>query len=162
MNTNTAGGIKKITLDKIGCNKKFLKEAAHAGNCHVARIYGKATEKNEDSTKFGKFWNFTGIFHAINVGTGEIFGSRRLILPELAQNELADALDAAKKSAKKGSDIQVEFGFDISVIPSDREDSVGYEFSSKPIVSQAVNPLAELDKAMLGDLKTGFAKQLTE
>jgi len=112
----------------------------------------------EDSGTFGKFTNFEGVFTGINVLTGEVFGSRRCILPDLAEGDLVTAFAAAKENNK---DAELEFGFDISVKPFDREGGLGYQFTCAPIIEQAVDPLSDMESklpALPGKKKAAAAK----
>ncbi len=139
--------INKVTLRNIGLDKPDLKEAARSDFPGVARMLGRATSMEQDSSTFGHFYKFEGFFTGINLQTGEEFVGHICILPALAEQELVEAVEAASQAAD-GNAFEVEFGFDISVIPNNKPDTVGYEFIVQPLINEKKNPLAGLMKAL--------------
>lgn len=111
-------GIKKITFKTIGITKADMQKACAKGPANVCLLAGILTRKSEDESQYGAYVDFHGEFRAVNMLTGEEFGSYRAILPGYPEEVLA-----AKFSGDEGS---LPFKMIIGVSPSDKS-PVGYE-----------------------------------
>ena len=135
--------ISKLTLRKMNLEKAELKDTAKLDNNLVARIYGRITASTEKASQFDPYIVFDGSFHGINTLTGEEFNSHQCILPALASSTIMFSMG---DSLSEGGSF--EFAFDIKVLPVEREDSLGYEFSFESLLKdrEAVSPLASIAK----------------
>jgi len=107
------------------------------------RIVGICRKVELKETTYGDSYKFSGDFKATNMETGEIFRSSVAFLPGAAEMALVNAMANA---ADAGSD-NVQFGFDVSIKPSDAP--TGYEYEIVPLVEMGENdPLAALESSM--------------
>lgn len=136
--------IGKISLKGIGAQPAA--NSVHEPR-ELASIYGAARQFVTGVTTYGDYTKFKGDFEAVNLGTGEAFKSSALILPEIVETMLINALLAEGAKAGKaktanaaeqaGTDAQapVEFAFTIGVRPTTNKEGSGrgYEFTVKPL-----------------------------
>jgi len=116
--------IKKIT-PKTVLGK--IKSIAHdlTETTPVMRVVGIARGLSTGEGDYGSWVKFKGDFSATNLLTGDVFRSPACILPGIA----GDLIESAVMDSENNG---VEFGFDITLEPSDSP--VGYEFSAIPLL----------------------------
>jgi len=147
MNDQIKKGVNSLNIRKMFTQAE-LKAIASSENVQVCRIIGKVTELEADKGQYGDYYNLFGDFEAWNLQTGEVLGARKCNLPGLAEAEIVAQYQILKEKAKKGESVEIHFGFDFSVMPNDKKESVGYEFASAPLMKQTVDPLAALRKSL--------------
>lgn len=157
--------IGKISIKGIGAQPApgSVKEPRE-----IAKIFGSARQFAVGTTTYGDFVKFKGDFEAINMATGETFRSNSLLVPQILENMLVQALlDAGARAGKtktaKDAEVQgdpatapVEFAVIVGVRPAGSKDGAapagtGYEFTLKPLVElRDSDPLAHLRQAVQG------------
>ena len=101
--------IRKITTKAVAGKIDFDKLLAAPGkHIDLMKVYGVARKALPQQTDLGAFIKFTGSFRAESCVTGDMFQSGSVILPGVAQDLLAGALDGDAVD-------DVQFGFIISV-----------------------------------------------
>ncbi|MGC8541025.1 MAG: hypothetical protein ACP5QA_10400 [Phycisphaerae bacterium] len=154
--------ISKITMKTVGAQpapRSVTKKE------DLVRIYGRADRVSEGSTTYGIFHKYKGDFKAVNLITGEAFRSGTLLLPEIADPLLLNAMLAAgatlgkEKTAKtpevEGEKVKGEpifFGLIIGVIPQESADESGrgYQYTVKEAFeSQVADPFAAIEEKMV-------------
>lgn len=148
--------ISKITLKAIGAQPK---PHTIKTRTRVAEVYGSARKYSIGSSTFGSFVKFHGDFEAVNALTGEDFRSPALLLPELAQELIVNALNHAGATAGKiksednkavegeAASSAVDFAFAIICNPvqDGKPSTTGYTYQIEPIVEPTgADPLAAL------------------
>lgn len=121
--------LRKITLKTSGLDKTAIQAAlGNAKAVDLLKIVGVTTSATPGQSDLGEFVKFNGQFQAVNMVTGEQFGSTVAILPNFIAQQLASAL--AQSS-------EVEFGL---LIGAKKSASVtGYEYTVKPLVEPVVS-----------------------
>lgn len=146
-NTGIKKGVNSLNIRKM-FSKEELKVIANSDNVNVCRVIGKVVNIEQDKGQHGEYYNLMGIFEGTNLQTGELIGARKCNLPGLAEAEIVEAFKAVAEKAKKGAIVEIEFGYDFSVMPNTKEESVGYEFACAPLMKQTIDPLAALKKSL--------------
>lgn len=118
--------VRKITVKQVA-GKIDIEQVLAAPNktLKLARIYGMASKARPDQSDMGAFLRFSGRFRAQNFVDGTLYESGALILPGIAQDALAGALDGANGGA-------VEFAFEISA-KYDKEAVTKYVYQVTPL-----------------------------
>lgn len=118
--------VRKITVKQVA-GKIDLEKLLAAPNktLQLAKIFGMASKARPDQSDMGSFLRFSGRFRATNFVDGTTYESGSLILPGVAQDALAGALDGADGGS-------VEFAFEISV-KYDAESVTKYVYNVKPL-----------------------------
>lgn len=101
--------VRKITLKGV-CGKVDLEKLLKAPGkrMELMKVFGVARKAAPGSTAIGDFVRFSGSFRAVNSVTGESFQAGGMILPPIAQDLLAGALE--------GDGVEdVNFGFSVAV-----------------------------------------------
>jgi len=140
-------GVNSLNIRKM-FSKEELKEIANSDNVNVCRVLGKVTSIEQEKGQHGEYYNLLGNFEGINLQSGEVVGARKCNLPGLAEAEIVEAFKAVAEKAKKGDHVEIEFGFDFSVMINSKPESVGYEFACAPLMKQTIDPLAALRKSL--------------
>jgi len=163
----------KITMKNIGAQPKPRSVTERKELCH---IFGSCESFQEGSTTYGIFRKFEGRFEAVDVMTGEVFRSKYLLLPEIAEALLTEQLIAlgavagkVKTAEDKGSAgtpgrEPVEFAIAVGVKPIFEKDGKtivergqGYEYSVRPLVeSRRADSLSHL-RALSQSVREGTA-----
>ncbi|RJP44495.1 hypothetical protein C4587_01790 [Candidatus Parcubacteria bacterium] len=91
----------------------------------VFHVYGLARKYDAERSQYGEYLRFTGDFEAVNLKTGEVHRAGSMILPDIAENVLAGAMNTEGAQA-------VQFALEIGVKPS--KSPVGYDYTVKPLV----------------------------
>lgn len=128
----------QFTMKTIGCTPK---EAIKQGKAvFMARIYGEASAVKTKEAKNGDLYSyFVGEFRAINA-TGAKFESTKLFLP-------GSIFEIIEAELKAGDGKPVQFGYDVFSSPA--ENTIGYQYVSKPIVKTAASDrLSMMEKAI--------------
>ncbi len=127
--------LKKITVKTV-CGRIVGIERKPKETLSVMRVVGIARRIVTGESDYGAWIKLKGEFHATNLLTGEEFHSSTCMLPEVASDLVENALaDENNKS--------VEFGFDITVGPSDTP--IGYEYGALSLIAPSQeDPLQKL------------------
>lgn len=115
--------ISKISIKGVGAQpkKNSLAEGASEALC---LFYGRVTGYTVGTSSFGEFVKFKGGFEAVNAKTGEVFKSSAILLPDVVNGMLQEAVEGADGNA-------VDFALEIGVKYS--ENAYGYEYTVKPL-----------------------------
>lgn len=100
------------------------------------RVFGIANSAVPDSTKYGEFFRIYGQFKAINLETGEEFGSMQVIFPGALEKMIAGQLGQGTTG--------LQFGFEIGV-KADETSQVGYSYAASSLLA-AGDALAALEE----------------
>ena len=135
--------LRKLTVKSVGCKPDFeALLAAPDKRMKLCRFYGIARKAKPDNSDFGDFVRFTGSFRGVNLADGEIYEAGALILPGVAQDLLAGALDNEEVS-------DVQFAFEIG-LKYDATVVTKYTYTVESLIKAAENdPLQMLEKQML-------------
>lgn len=134
--------INKITTSDIIGRKMTIKEVIqwdteNPGQTKpLYRVFGIASSAVGDSTKYGEFFRIYGQFKAINIETGEEFGSMQVILPGALERMIAGQLTNGATG--------LQFGFEIGV-KADETSQIGYSFTASSLLA-AGNALSALEE----------------
>lgn len=142
--------LNKITMKSINAQPKPRSITERKDLCH---IFGTATGFREGSTTYGVFRKFEGNFEAVDLSSGEVFKSKWLLLPPIAEALLTEQLlslgataGRVKTQDDKGAEgtaasSPVDFAFSVGVKPIFEKDGKtivergqGYEYTVSPIV----------------------------
>jgi hypothetical protein len=147
--------VNKITMKSIGAQPKPRSVLVPTD---LAHIYGTARTFKEGSSTYGIFRSFIGEFEAVNLETGEVTRSNRVLLPPVAEKLLTEqmlqlgakpgrektATDAGTEGTEGSS--AVDFAFVISVKPQFEKDGKtivergqGYEYGIRPLIESRVS-----------------------
>lgn len=134
--------VRKITLKGV-CGKIDIEKliVAPGKRIELMKVYGVARKAAPGESPIGQYVRFSGSFRAVNTMTGETYQSGGLILPPIAQDLLAGALE--------GDNVEdVNFGFGIAVhYDADAIAKYVYEVESLLTPSQE-DPLERLGEAL--------------
>lgn len=146
--TKPASYVKKITMASAGFTPRACEDLLAQNKqkkTTVLRIYGRCAEAKADSTDIGPFIKFSGEFEAVNLVDRTKYRSKTLILPQIAENFLDDAIQSVKSSDPNAI---AQFGLDITV-EENRSTKGGYKFK------YGVQPLIDAPKkdalSMIGE-----------
>lgn len=132
--------VSKITVSTLDAQPK-----AHSvkEDTHVATIYGRCTKKEVGQTQYGDFVKFGGEFEGVNAQTGEAYRAGTLIVPQILEALLDNAINVDENNA-------VDFAVEVWVKPSEKS-KTGYVYGIKPLIepaeSDALAQLRNLAKA---------------
>jgi len=148
--------LRKLTIKAIGCKPDFNKLLETEGKkMKLAKIYGIARKAKPDSSEYGNFVRFTGSFRAVNLDTGEIYESGAMILPGVAQDLLAAALD-------NDSVTDVQFGFEIGIAYAP-DVVTKYVYTVESMIKPAENdPMLMLEKQLAAQAAPALAAPAAE
>ena len=109
----------KITTKECGLTPKFCTQVAETlaedGPVPALRIMGAACSAVGKQSDIGPYTLFEGEFEAVNLSTKQVFRSKALILPPVAETLLEADLDTAKGKSKEGEAVWAEFALDITI-----------------------------------------------
>lgn len=134
---NDTNYISKISIATIKCNPVVAKVTN--SRTAIAHIYGIASGcKPAKNTATGDVhYPLIGQFEAVNLQTGEVFGSGKLFLPA-GIHEMLSSMFLENEAADP-----VKFGLEISSEPA--KNPIGYSYSARPLIESTVNdPLTEM------------------
>jgi hypothetical protein len=144
--------IRKITTKAVA-GKIDFSEIYEKKHIDLMRVYGVARKALPQQTDLGAFIKFSGSFRAESCISGEAFQSGALILPGVAQDLLAGALDGENVD-------EVQFGFVVSC-DYDAESVTKYHYSVESLMQPAEDdPLERLGKIL--KIGNGAAAQMIE
>lgn len=135
--------LTSVTMEAVPKGYKDWEHGTHKATVHVVGI----VEKTEAGvTSLGEYIAFIGTFKATNLETGEVYRSKKCLLPGVASDALEDAVNGAEGG-------QVEFAMEIGITrkiklnAQGEEVGAGYEYSMKPLIEidEASDPLARLE-----------------
>lgn len=108
--------VKKITMRNIGLDAKKLTGLMETLDREfpVARVLGKVSGFIVGESKINgeKYAEFSGDFEAVNLTTKEVYRSRKLILPAVAEIPLTDCVESLQEEDS------FTFAFDVTVEPT--------------------------------------------
>lgn len=136
--------LKKMSAASMNVIPKGYREMENGATCDLFTVIGVAEEMETGQTQMGDYTAFIGSFQATKTD-GEVFRSKKLFLPDLAADAVADALTTAGGG-------KVEFAFKIGmrrVVKKNaqgEETGAGYEYTMTPLleIDEASDPLAHL------------------
>lgn len=134
--------LKKITVKTVfgTLQKKAIPDSGET--LEQINVYGQVRRMVPGQTDLGPFIRFKGTFEAVNIGTGEMFRSMNMILPD----EAADLLEEALSSEGAKS---VDFALKIGVAGDDS--NIGYHYYVEPLMqSQEGDPLEAIRNNLQG------------
>lgn len=107
----------------------------------IMRVLGVVNATKLITTNFGDSIAFIGNVKAINLETGQQFGSGKAFLPNIAANLVEGALNGENNNG-------IQFAFDVGVKPvMDRQNKPSYEYTVTPLMeTQDNDPLSLLEK----------------
>lgn len=105
----------------------------------IMRLIGQATEYKVKESNFGPSLEFSGIFRATNLATGELFESAKCFVPNIVESTLGKALD--------DHDV-IDFALEIAAVPA--KNAHGYEYRVKPLIPTAPAPIFAQIEAKIG------------
>lgn len=134
--------VRKITLKGV-CGKVDIEKllAAPGKRMELMKVYGVARKASPGESPIGQYVRFSGSFRAVNSVTGETYQSGGLILPAIAQDLLAGALE--------GDNVEdVNFGFSVAV-HYDGDAIAKYVYEVESLLAPAADdPLERLGQAL--------------
>lgn len=138
--------VKKLTSVTMEAVPKGYKDWEHGEHKATAHIVGIVEKTEAGVTSLGEYIAFIGTFKATNLETGEIYRSKKCLLPGVASDALEDAVNGAEGG-------QVEFAMEIGIKrvikknAQGEEVGAGYEYTMKPLIEmdEASDPLARLE-----------------
>jgi len=139
--------LKKITMAKIGLDRKMLKKACEKGPVRVMRVYGQTSKVEYGSGDNGDWTRFKGQIEAVNLLTKKISRSGALFLPGVASDILEGELLAAKGEDENSN---IQFGFEIGVVASDNS-ATGYEYTAASMVQESDSDVLSAIRSSLPD-----------
>lgn len=139
--------LKKISMAKIGLDKKALRKACEKGPVRVMRVYGQVSKIEYGSGDNGEWTRFKGQIECVNLLTKQVNRSGALFLPSVAGDSLEGQLIAAKGEDENAS---VQFGIEVGVIESDKS-AVGYEYTAASMVQESDSDILSAIRASLPD-----------
>lgn len=139
--------IGKLTMATIGAGSIAKRVAAEKTELVCCRIFGIASGiKMRKNIAGDLFEAIAGNFEAVNMETGEVFGSGILFLPGGLHEKILEPLKNSDE------DITIQFGLEISAFPASNPQ--GYSWKAKQIVKpETADPLAALRSSALQDMK---------
>lgn len=124
--------LRKITVGTIEAQPDIEELLKKEGKrMDLADFIGIATKAKPGSSDFGPFVAFLGQFQAKNLSTGNLYTSRKIILPKFIEEELFGAFDADGNG-------NVEFAFRLSA-KYDKEAATKYVYEMKSIIKPKEN-----------------------
>lgn len=139
--------LKKISMAKIGLDKKSLRKACEKGPARVMRVYGQISKVEYGSGDNGDWTRFKGQIECVNLLNGKVHRSGALFLPSVGGDTLEGQLLAAKGEDENAS---VQFGLELGVIESDTS-AVGYEYTAANMVAESDNDILSAIRNSLPD-----------
>jgi len=139
--------LSKITLKKCATFPEFkalvAADTAEPGKVTwLMKVYGIAAKIKPDSSDLGPYVRFVGQFRSVDMVTGRICSAGQMILPKIAQDLLAGAVESSNS---------VQFGFQLGV-RYDETAAVKYVYVCESLLAPAQNdPLTMLESS----IKTG-------
>lgn len=118
--------LKKITVKAV-YGEIEAPEKGHSKP--LITVYGNARRATTESTTFGDYVKFLGMFESVNMDSGEVFQSGALIVPGIVENLIFGALGSDENISG------VQFAFEIGV-KSDKTPT-GYSYTVKSLVQPA-------------------------
>jgi hypothetical protein len=147
--------LSKITLKSIDAQPKPRSVTAPE---ILAHVFGIARRFRVGSSAYGIFHSFLGEFEAVNLSTGEVTRSGRILLPPIAEKILLERMEAGGATAGKdrtatqdeedgeAASEPIEFAFAIGVRPlygpdgkTLSERGSGYEYTLHPLMEMREN-----------------------
>lgn len=144
--------LKKLTLKGMGVDRDaFLRVAmdADGASVPVARVFGRATTKEDKIGDNGPYTLFKGMFGGVNLLTGQEFKSGHAIFNGPAEGMLAGGVSMLGDEAG-----EVPFVYEIGVKYMKGVEGSPYQYTCKVIGEEALNledPLKDLRSVALGD-----------
>jgi hypothetical protein len=143
---NKMNYLKKITSAAIDAVPKGYRDWAHGDQKATAHIIGVVEKTEAGVTSLGEYIAFIGSFKATNLETGEVYRSKKCLLPGVASDALEDAVNGSEGGA-------VEFAIEIGIKRNIKKNAqgeevgVGYEYTMKPLIEmdETADPLARLE-----------------
>ncbi len=109
--------VKKITTKDCGLNIEICEGILEktGKETPVLRVWGNVKSSSGKDSQYGPYQVFGGEFAAINLSDGREARSDKMILPQVAEMLVSQALAAAQKSDPKAT---MPFGIDITISPN--------------------------------------------
>jgi len=125
--------VKKITIKSV-CGE--TKAPADDKNHPLMTVFGLAKKCEPSTTQYGEYIKFSGAFEAVNLATGEVVVAGQMILPQVVESLIFNALDQENTEG-------VQFAFELGV-KADKNPR-GYIYTVKSLVEPSgSDPLADL------------------
>ena len=134
-----ASYVKKITMASCGITPRLCEDILDKNGKKktiAVRVYGRTFDMKADATDMGPFIKFIGEFEAVNLIDKSKYRSKTLIIPQVAEQFMADAVSAAKADDPNAV---AQFGLDIT-IEENRSTKGGCKFK------YGVQPLVDAPK----------------
>lgn len=130
--------IRKITIKTVCGGVDFDKlVAAKEKRLDLMTLFGVARLARPGSSDYGMYTAFLGEFVAVNMETGEEFGSSKLLVPKILEEQLAGLV-----GQEGGREVKFAVVIGVRYEPKSQ---VKYEFTLRPLVETAdASVIAEL------------------
>lgn len=125
-----------------GTSKKVMPQDGTA--LPLLKIAGEASSAETGSTPLGSYTLLQGQFIGTDLTTGELYSSKKCILPDYIGSELGAALLAAGEDGKS-----VQFAFEI-IVKQKASSVTGYEYSIKSLMNIEPTDTAKRLMALAG------------
>ena len=130
--------LKKLSAKTVLSNVKKCAEGV------LFDVFGQAVGIKAGESNYGTWEALIGEFKAVRIEDGKVFSSKVCFLPELAHDEIKDAVIAAQEKADDGKAL-IEFAYEVGK-RNDEDLPAGYEYTVASLIEIETesDPLAKL------------------
>lgn len=146
--------VKKLSIASAAAIPSDFKLKENGFAMPLMRVYGQVEGTDTGVSQFGPWTAFIGNFKGVRLEDGEVFRSKKLLVPELAEMALTDGLENSEEGAILEFALEIGIRRTIRKNAQDVEVGAGYEYTMKPLIEidEAVDPLSALESKVLAAL----------